>query len=544
VPSLLEQDFFDLPKTKRSIHELAETESLVLFLGSGLSASQGLPVWYQLLRRLLDKAAAEHPDLNGEEAKEEFVQTLLKTTEPTILGSIVRGLYPAPEAFVDALSTAIYSESLRLGGPRSASNFTQAVWELIFTRRQRKKKTVIITTNYDDVLESALTNDVDVRSLGQSLGIAYAIPIHGEHQFLAHRDTALDEEHAVVVHHIHGYLPADATERVDAGNIVLSARDYGQSWEAHWSYELLSPHWRDDWLFIGMSFHDPHITFFLRARNEHLGDEKDRVNEDNPPRGVFSLQGQPWASLSESAKLGLARAEVSRLRELGMKALPTLYFFQDAQFLREIALRAESGDKYQPYVARRTQWAWEFSSERLSSEEGERAKGLLQDVHRTLLEVRARVEDIAPHEDERFKIELWCRDPDDRCLFQLGSSESVSGEPDRARRYALSSDLPIAAVQALTAGAATTSTVPLSAASRWQYYFGFPISLSGQPWYELPVGALVIAGTAPETSSALHTQRATLEARIEEWAAGVVKYLDPRSEWKAGLGSRIARLLP
>jgi len=170
------------------------------------------------------------------------------------------------------------------------------------------------------------------------------------------------------------------------------------------------------------------------------------------------------------------------------------------------------------------------------------AKGLLQEVHETLRDLRRRMEAIAPHEDERFKFELWCRDPDDRCLFQLGSSEAVSGEPDRARRYTLSTELPIAAVQALTAGAPTTSGVPLSAASRWQYYFGVPITLSGEPWYELPVGALVIASTSPQASSALHTQRATIAARIEEWVGAVVKYLDPRSDLDGGLLSRIARI--
>lgn len=533
MASLLSQDFFDLPKTKRSIHELAEVEGLVLFVGSGASASQGLPVWNGLLRRLLDKAAAEHPDLAGlvtagKPASEEFVQTLMQTTDPIILGSIVRRLYPSDEAFVDTLSHAIYSEVRRLGGPRPASNFTRAVWELIFTRRERGLSTLIVTTNYDDALETSLERDPSLRALGDSVGVLRAVPIHSKQQFLSHLEHRTEDDRSELIYHIHGYVPSDSSERIDVENIVLSARDYGQSWEEHWSFELLSEYWTAHWLFVGMSFHGPHITFFLRARDEHLGDERDATNKIAPPRGVFSLQGQPWASLSEHTKLALAHAEISRLKELGMKALPTLYFFQDAQMLREVALRASMGDTYVPYVERRAKWAVEFITERGAMEGEPEAHKLLQTVHLALLELRRSMEVLAPHDDERFKFELWCRDLVERCLFQFGSSEALSNETDRARRFPLATDLPIAAVQAFTAGAPTTSDVPLSAASRWQYYFGVPITLGDDPWFELPVDALVIASTLPEASSALRTQRVAIEARIEEWTGALAPYLDPQ----------------
>ena len=107
----LNQDFFAVKTTKKCIHELAEAESLVLFVGSGLSASQGLPVWNQLLRRLLDRAAAEHPVLTDQAARAEFTRTLLQSTDPTILGSIIRTLYRGQETFYDIMKGAIYSDA-------------------------------------------------------------------------------------------------------------------------------------------------------------------------------------------------------------------------------------------------------------------------------------------------------------------------------------------------------------------------------------------------------------------------------------------------
>lgn len=544
VPFSLNQDLFALRSIQRAIHELAEAESLVLFLGSGLSASQGLPIWNQLLRRLLDRAAAEHPDLPDEESRREFTQTLLRTTDPTILGSLIRRLYRR-ESFYDALQKAIYSNVFRSGGPRPASNFCWSVWELILTRHERGLETLVVTTNYDDVLETAFDADVNLRSLAQSLGISYAHPVYSEH-------IPQDLENAVLIHHIHGYVPAEGVQTVAPEDIVLSARDYGRNWEDHWSYDLLKSYWTSQWLFVGMSFHDPHISFFLAERSDEVGLGQDtRYDADVPAaRGVFSLQGQPWASLAGKTKLALARAEISRLRELGMHALPTTFFFQDAQLLREVALRTRLVEEtqYVPYVTRRTLWAEEFARHRFPAEEEPQANNLLKRIHEWLVEVEAEVKAIAPHEEERFKVELWCRDTDERALFQVGSSEFLPRDPDRAHRYRLSTDLEFAAVEAFTAGASVTVSIPMNAASRWRHYrwrhyLAVPITLREPPWLELPVGALVLASSSPEPSSTLKTQNATIKARLGDWVRAVTPFFDPTTTLDADLRSLIPKVV-
>ena len=396
MASLLTQDFFDRPGVRASIHQLADAESLVLFVGSGVSASQGLPIWGGLLRRLLEKAAKEHPTLTDDDTKKEFTRTLLKSTDPTIVGSIIRQLYKGPETFYEALKTAIYQDARR-GGPRPASTFCRAVWELLFTRCERSLETLVVTTNYDDVLENALNRDPGLRSAAARLGIEYAHPI-------VSADSSYEKSRAFPIHHIHGYIPAQSDDRLDADQIVISARDYGRRWEDHWSYDVLAPHWDSQWLFVGMSFHDPHISYVLGERFEHAAPKAPSQDGRGPrsPIGVFSLQGQPWASLHDNVKLALARAEISRLQELDMDALPTLYFLQDAQFLREVSLRTRLGptdgpEGYQPYVERRTRWSGEFAEKRVTGQGKAVDEALFKDIHATLVEIGSELERFRAH---------------------------------------------------------------------------------------------------------------------------------------------------
>lgn len=530
-PSLT-QDFFALKETRESIHELAHAKKLVLVLGSGLSASQGLPAWNQLLRRLLDHAAAQHDGLSSDDEQRAFVETLLRTTDPTILGSIVRGLFRGDETFYDALKQAIYPRAFRTSNRRPASNFCRTVWELIFTRFESELETLVVTTNYDDVLETAFDTDLDLRSLAQSLGIHYPLPIHNEH-YPDEIDTA------VPIFHIHGYVPLEGNERVDPGAIILSARDYGQKWEDHWSFELLSQHWDAQWLFVGMSFHDPHITYFMAERGKYVRRESTgtRAGSRNGPSpiGVFSLQGQPWANLAGETKRALWRAEVSRLRELDMRAMATTFFFEDAQFLHEIALQTRLGEKCVPYIDRRRQWSEAFVETRLSRPSAVSSTEIGRVLHEVLGRIREGIEEVAHDEDELFKAELWCCDITERSLFLIGSSEYLPGDAERTHRYPFSTALPIAAIKAFTNGSSVNTDARISPASRWKHYLAVPITLGGEPWLDLPVGALVIGSSSPRLSSTLATESATLEARLEHWINLLTPLINPEREYKGAL---------
>jgi hypothetical protein len=75
-----------------------------------------------------------------------------------------------------------------------------------------------------------------------------------------------------------------------------------------------------------------------------------------------------------------------------------------------------------------------------------------------------------------------------------------------------------------------TTNIPISEISRWRHFLAVPISLEGEAWSELPVGAFVLASSALESSSTLNTQSATVEARIDDWLPRVAPFLDPRAD--------------
>ena len=72
----------------------------------------------------------------------------------------------------------------------------------------------------------------------------------------------------------------------------------------------------------------------------------------------------------------------------------------------------------------------------------------------------------------------------------------------------MSDVFPVSAGRAAAAGGAI---------SRWRHFLAVPMTLDGPPWFELPVGVLVVASSAPEGSSSLRTQRPTVDAQLAEW---------------------------
>ena len=90
----------------------------------------------------------------------------------------------------------------------------------------------------------------------------------------------------------------------------------------------------------------------------------------------------------------------------------------------------------------------------------------------------------------------------------------------------------------------TTSYSGQGELARWRHYLGVPITLGGDPWFDLPVGAFVIASSLPEASSTLKTQRSTVEARLERWIETLRPFLNPEADLDDGLLATIARKLP
>jgi hypothetical protein len=517
-----DRDFFADSDTGSILAKIARANPLVIFIGAGVSASRGLPQWSDLLKKLVEKASLEMPELS-EHGRTQFVDELLKTKDPTILGSVIRRFYPTYEALNASLRKRLYGEP----DAPLALTFVRAVCRLILTRHAADLITPVVTTNYDDVLEHAFVDDPFVRSVEVPAGHPQVIPVYSK------KTLAQEKAGDLAIHHIHGYVPNE-DKPPPSHEIVLSARDYGTDWTSHWSNTVLSNLWNANWLFVGMSFHDPHISFILSERQRHARTDAPR------PLGLFSLQGQPWPDLETLAKQALLEAEVARLEDLGMIAEPTSYYFEDAQFLHEASALVAPGErKWRSYDDRRTDW-WQRFSEILDDSQNSEWRKLQDIIHRSVVGIRDEVEDCASEfaakAGECCKVELWCHDPSTNSLFLLGTSQAAHYDMKRVARYQVSASSRIAAVAAFTRGGPYDDEPALvgEQLSLWQYSLGVPVTLVGEPWKGLNVGTLVFASTQKKAAATISTQRAAIENRLVGWIALAQHALNPNTKRHTG----------
>jgi hypothetical protein len=276
-----------------------------------------------------------------------------------------------------------------------------------------------------------------------------------------------------------------------------------------------------------MSFQDPHISFYL-AQRQIL------APEDPSPIGVFSLQGKRWRVVQEESVLeALVEAEAARLRELGMSdVLVTRYYFQDAHFLRELVLPADRPDG--GYCSLRRTWFSELGSTYLTRPPEERFvrssefNAVLQNVQHIMERNLRRID---PRKDETIKVELYARDPGERALFLVASSESVLLDPTRSRRYPLTldDDRATAAVKAFTRGTpGLFEKAGPHGHGRWNGFWAVPIMLGSAPWYGFPVGALVVCTTHDLESTSLRLTIPSVEPELHAALQQCARLLDPR----------------
>src|SRR5581483_11330492 len=130
----------------------------------------------------------------------------------------------------------------------------------------------------------------------------------------------------------------------------------------------------------------------------------------------------------------------------------------------------------------------------------------------------------------------WARDIERSALFQVGSSEFVQRDPSRARRFGLSNDPAApAVVNALVTGNPVTLPRPIDQTySRWQSFFAAPVYVPQRPWFDLPVGALVIGSTHPleKPTSTLVAREKSLRDLLEEWLPFLCRALNPMEEFE------------
>lgn len=232
---ILEDDNYWKDRRDRNLAKAAtsfKTGKNTIFLGAGLSKSMGLPNWEELLISLLealkknkllsvnDYNACVNDSDNNLLVKARYLKHFYKDTHLSLVASIRDVLYQ---------------------GKKGDEKLLKSVVKQIKTKRVES----VITYNYDDLLEEALSSE----------GIPYT-PVDRSNRPMPG---------TLPIHHIHGMITHNNEGDYDS-NVVLSEDDYHGLYNDafHWAnVEQLHSLSQTTCYFIGLSLKDPSLRRLL-----------------------------------------------------------------------------------------------------------------------------------------------------------------------------------------------------------------------------------------------------------------------------------------
>lgn len=222
--------------------------TLALFLGAGVSKQLGLPLWKDLLERMIDDWVVKRKGDRG-------VVNKLRTYN---LDEQARWLKKElGTEYLESVRQALYHDAYRQGV--SSSNIIESILKM-------KNLRAICTYNYDDLLESH--KGTPFKSVASV------------------RDVYQRSE--IPVYHVHGLLPFVGSPR---GNLVLSEDEYHElaNDPFHWANVVQVNLLREcTCLFIGISVKDPNLRRILdlvgseKAGETYIIQRMEDIHDENP----------------------------------------------------------------------------------------------------------------------------------------------------------------------------------------------------------------------------------------------------------------------
>lgn len=357
------------------IRPLAEAEHLTLVIGAGASVPSGLPNWTELVVRLL-RRSFPGPD-------SDVMARRLITTQGLSLAAGAAIGKASKRNKMERVAKALYGDDR---GTFVPSEMHRAVAELVAHRLQLGFATKVLTTNYDDLVEAALSET----------GIGF------RRRHSADRPGGS----GVMVEHLNGLLGLDGT---DSEGLILTSADYVR--------ELAQParDWRMDTfaegarsgpvMFVGTSLTDPLLMMYLDALGTAGG------------RRFVAFARQ---SFELPARLE-ARFEMALTRQWGQFGVQPIFgddYADLALLIREITVVANAG--YEPPNTRlRTAWL------SLREEFADRQSVIEQ-------QLSADISALVAHLGDEANLILWLADGKGD-LVRFGGSHRVYTNDDKLR---------------------------------------------------------------------------------------------------------------
>jgi hypothetical protein len=490
--------FFERRSTKSAIESLASDLSFRIVPGAGVPADAGLPPWPGLIEKLLDRMAT---DLGiNERNRPGFVEALLREQGHLTAASIVQASL-GEHATLEGVREALYRD---LGFHPEPGFHANVVADIIIKQVADGMSDVgPITTNYDRLLEDALIQRIAEFGRIDSRPVSVV------------SDPAQVTANSIPVFHIHGCVAPqwdrDTRESFvgTTNQIILGERDYArlQQGDVSWQDELMAEMFAADrdCLFTGMSMTDPNMVRYLIGAS--------RVPSKGRLYALLARQSERrWTRGFEPTVAQTYQEALNRrLSQLEIRPIVADYYIQVSQFLSEVFLYSsvDSWSEDLWYGSRLRLWRDQMTSSGLSADGAKFSKSQAGLSAQLTTAIEHRIVPILERHgidlsDEHLSLELWLRNNRStrRSLELWGSSVQMWTDHEHLAHSPISFDSSYSAVAAFMRGGYSYRPNGRQG-SRWKYQLCTVVRLPDEPWFNLPVGVLILNSSRTKTDSCL-----------------------------------------
>ena len=249
----------DLKNARQSILESLkfkyQKEEIVLFLGAGVSFDSGVPLWSELINKLLSKMISSR--FKESKVQPDQLSKIIDLAYQNQDNSSITQMRYIRSAFDDATYNKLVHDALYSNNPSINTNLLKAISAVCVPTRNHVGVQGIVTYNFDDLIERRLKRDnVSVNSIYDEKGCTNSSELS--------------------VFHVHGFLPKYYEEEI-CHDLIFSEEDYHRVYrDAYcWSNLVQLNYLREkSCLFIGCSLSDPNLRRLLDVASR--SDEKPR----------------------------------------------------------------------------------------------------------------------------------------------------------------------------------------------------------------------------------------------------------------------------
>lgn len=227
-----------------SLKSKYQNEEVALFLGAGVSFDSGVPLWSDLINKLLAKMIVSR--FKESKMESEQLSKIIDLAYENQENSSITQMRYIRSAFDNVTYNKLVHESLYSNKPNINTRLLKAISAICAPTRNHIGIQGIVTYNFDDLIERRLKKDnVSVNSIFDSNGCT--------------------NNSELSIFHVHGYLPKRFDEET-SHELIFSEEDYHRVYrDAYcWSNLVQLNYLREKTcLFIGCSLTDPNLRRLL-----------------------------------------------------------------------------------------------------------------------------------------------------------------------------------------------------------------------------------------------------------------------------------------